>query len=48
VLVAGRAKMANHSILVGLGLQALNPTTVGRKTLAPHEWATALRIRVRE
>jgi len=48
VLVAGRAKLGGQSVLVGLGLQAAKPTTVGRKTLQPHEWPTVLRIRERE
>jgi hypothetical protein len=48
VLVAGRADLGGRQVLIGLGLQAIKPTTVGRKTLKPHEWATVLRVRVLE
>jgi len=48
VRVAGRAKLGGQSVLIGLGLQAAKPTTVGRKTLQPHEWPTVLRIQERE
>jgi hypothetical protein len=48
VLVAGRARMGGQSLMVGLGMQAIKPTTVGRKTLQPHEWSTVLRIKVRD
>jgi hypothetical protein len=48
VLVAGRAKVGERQILIGLGLQAIKPTTVGRKTLKTHEWDETFRIKVRE
>jgi hypothetical protein len=48
VLVAGRVKAAGQSFMLGLGLQALNPTPLGRRTLQPHDWPTVLRLRVRE
>jgi hypothetical protein len=48
VLVAGRVKTAQQSFFLGLGLEALNPTPLGRRTLKAHEWPAALRIRVRE
>jgi hypothetical protein len=48
VLVAGRAKGAGQSFMVGLGLQAISPTPLGRRSLQPHEWPTVFRIKVRE
>jgi hypothetical protein len=48
VLVAGRAKIGERQILIGLGLQAIKPTTVGRKTLKSHQWNETLRIKVRD
>ena len=48
VLLAGRAKLGQQQIMLGLGLQAVKPTTVGRKTVDAHEWPTVLRVRVRE
>jgi hypothetical protein len=48
VMVAGRAKLGKKQIMLGLALQAVKPTTVGRKTVDSHEWATVLRVRVRE
>jgi hypothetical protein len=33
---------------VGLGLQTVKPSTLGRRTLKAHEWATALRLKVME
>ena len=48
VLVAGRAKLGKQQVMVGLALQALKPTTIGRLTLDSHEWETRLRVRVRD
>ena len=48
VMVAGRAMIGKQQILLGLGLQAIKPTTVGRKTLKAHEWESVLRVRVRD
>jgi hypothetical protein len=48
VLVAGRADMGGRYVLVGLALQTLRPTTIGRLTLDRHQWATTLRIKVME
>ncbi|HYT92215.1 MAG TPA: hypothetical protein VEL76_26100 [Gemmataceae bacterium] len=48
VMVAGRAEVGGRQVMVGLGLQAIKPTTVGRRTLKPHEWDTVLRIKTRE
>lgn len=48
VMVAGRAMVGKQQILLGLGMQAIKPTTVGRKTLKAHEWESVLRVRVRD
>jgi hypothetical protein len=48
VLLAGRVKAAGQSFMLGLGLQAISPTPLGRRTLQPHQWPTVLRLRVRE
>jgi hypothetical protein len=48
VVVAGRAKLGKTQLMLGLALQALKPTTVGRLTLEAHEWESKLRVRVRE
>jgi hypothetical protein len=48
VLLAGRAIVGNNQVMLGLGLLALAPTTVGRRTLKAHEWDTVLRVRVRD
>jgi hypothetical protein len=48
VLLGGRAKLGNQQIMLGLGLQAVKPTTVGRRTVDAHEWPTVLRVRVRD
>ena len=48
VVVAGRAKLGKNQVMLGLALQALKPTTVGRLTVEAHEWESKLRVRVRE
>lgn len=48
VLAAGRAQMGNQQIMLGLALQAIKPTTVGRLHLDKHQWSSSLRIRTRE
>jgi hypothetical protein len=48
VLIAGRAKVGKQQIMLGLGLQTIKPNTIGRRTIDSHEWATILRVRVRE
>jgi hypothetical protein len=48
IVVAGRAKLGKNQVMVGLALQALKPTTVGRLTLEAHEWESKLRVRVRD
>jgi hypothetical protein len=47
-LLAGRADMGGWQAMVGLGLQAVKPNSVGRRTLKAHEWATVLRVKVLE
>ena len=48
VVVGGRAKLGKRQIMLGLALQAVKPTTVGRKTIDAHEWNEVLRVRVRD
>jgi len=48
VMVAGRAKLGNFQIMLGLALQSIKPNTVGRRTVDSHEWASLLRVRVRD
>ena len=49
IVVAGRAKFGGkQQIMLGMALQAAKPTTVGRLTLESHEWATRLRVKVRD
>jgi hypothetical protein len=48
VVVAGRAKLDDCQVMLGMGLEAIKPTTVGRKTLDTHEWPVVLRVRVRD
>ena len=47
-VVAGRAKLDDCHVMLGLGLEALKPTTIGRKTIDSHEWDVMLRVRTRE
>jgi hypothetical protein len=44
VLVAGRAQIGRQGVLVGLGLWAERPNTIGRLTLDPHQWLDVLRL----
>ncbi len=49
VVVAGRAKLGGKTqVMIGLAVQALKPTTVGRRTIDAHEWESTFRIRVRD
>ncbi len=48
VLVAGRAQIGRHAVLLGLGLRTDEPTTLGRLALAPHQWLDVLRIKTAE
>ena len=46
--VAGMAKLDDCQVMLGLGLQALKPTTIGRKSIKAHEWDALLRVRTRD
>ena len=48
VLLAGRGDLGGRQVMIGLCLQAVKAHTIGRRTLKPHEWATALRVKVME
>jgi hypothetical protein len=48
IMVAGRAKLGKYQIMLGLALQSIKPNTVGRRTIDSHEWASVLRVRVRD
>ena len=48
VVVAGRVKLGKQQIMLGMALLAAKPTTVGRRTYDSHEWATSVKVRVRE
>ncbi len=45
VLVAGKVQAGRESFLLGLGLWAAEPNTIGRLTLEPHQWLDVLRLR---
>jgi hypothetical protein len=45
VLIAGRALVGRQPVLLGLGLWADEPHTVGRVNLEPHQWLDVLRLR---
>lgn len=48
VLVAGRVKVGKKQIMLGVALQSIKPNTIGRRTVDSHEWASILRVRVKE
>jgi hypothetical protein len=48
VLAAGRAMVGRQPVLLGLGLWADEPNTIGRVTLEPHQWLDVLRLRAAE
>ncbi len=48
VLVAGRVKVGKKQIMLGVALQSIKPNTLGRRTVDSHEWASILRVRVKE
>jgi len=48
VLVAGRIVLAHQPVLLGLGLWADEPNTLGRLNLEPHQWLDVLRLRAGE
>jgi len=47
-LVAGRVKLGKQQIMLGVALQSIKPNTLGRRTVDSHEWASILRVRVKE
>jgi hypothetical protein len=47
IVVAGRAKLADCQVMVGLGLEAGRPVPLGHMTLDSHEWPVALKVRTR-
>jgi len=48
VTIAGRVKLGKFQIMLGLALQSIKPNTVGRRTVDSHEWASLLRVRVKD
>jgi hypothetical protein len=48
ILIAGRAKVGKRQVMIGMALQSLKPNTVGRRTIDSHEWASVLRVRVKD
>lgn len=48
VLVAGRTQSGRQPVLLGLGLWADEPSTVGRLNLEPRQWLDVLRLRPAE
>lgn len=48
VLAAGRAHLGSNQVLLGLGLLAVKPTTIGRRRVEMHDWPNVLRIRTKD
>lgn len=48
VLIAGRVKVGKKQIMLGMALQTIKPNTIARRTVDSHEWASILRVRVKE
>ncbi len=48
ILVAGRAPVGRHGILLGLGLWADEPNTIDRLTLEGHQWLDVIRLKENE
>jgi hypothetical protein len=48
VLIAGRVKVGKRQFMLGLALQTIKPNTIGRRTIDSHEWASVLRVRVKD
>ncbi|MFO0864774.1 MAG: hypothetical protein U0744_09000 [Gemmataceae bacterium] len=48
ICLGGRVRVKKSQLMLAMALQALKPTTVGRRTLDSHEWASTLRVRVRD
>ncbi len=47
-MIAGRVKVGKTQFMLGLALQSIKENTVGRRTVDSHEWASVLRVRVRD
>jgi hypothetical protein len=47
-LLAGRAKVGQHYILLGVAVWTEEPTTLGRLTLEPERWPEVLRVKAPE
>jgi hypothetical protein len=47
-LVAGRVRLGKQQLMLGVALQSIKPNTIGRRTVDSHEWASILRVRVKE
>jgi hypothetical protein len=48
ILAAGRTQVGRQPVLLGLGLWAEEPNTIGRVNLEPHQWRDVLRLRAPE
>ncbi len=48
VLIGGRAKIGKKQIMLGMALQSIKPTTIDRQTIDSHQWASILRVRVKD
>jgi len=48
VIVAGRVKIAKQQVMLGIAALAAKPTTVSRQTYDSHQWATSVKVRVRD
>jgi hypothetical protein len=44
VLLAGRAQVGRQAVMVGLGLWADEPTTIGRVNIDAHQWLDVVRL----
>ena len=43
-LVAGRALLGKHPIMIGLGLWADQPNSLDKVTLEPNQWLDVMRL----
>jgi len=49
IVAAGRVKFGGkQQIMLGMALQAVKPTTVGRLNVDAHEWPTTLRVKIKD
>jgi hypothetical protein len=48
VLLAGRAQLGKHPVMLGLGLWADEPNTIDRVNVEDHQWLDVLRLREAE